>query len=183
MLRRWLVRSLALPLLSLGACPEPRPGIELGTYLVVATRSVGNCGALREEGSYSFQTSLTLRAGLLRWSEGSRGPVDGTYDATARAFRVVSEASALLAPANRAAEFAGCTIVRQDVIDGRFQGEVPNPALADGGPFEGPPFVGAYSVLWAPAPGSDCRPFIGASAQQWAALPCSTTYRLDGTRR
>lgn len=183
MLRRWIVRALALPLLILGGCPEPRPGVELGSYLVVATRSVGTCGAHREDGSYSFQVNLTLRPGLVRWAESTGSPIDGSFDHAARSFRVSSESSALLAPANRATEYLGCTIVRQDVIDARFQGAVPNPSEVDGGPVEGPPFVGSYSVLWAPAPGSDCSPYVGATSQQWAALPCTTTYRLDGARR
>ncbi|MEZ4394033.1 MAG: hypothetical protein R3A48_23410 [Polyangiales bacterium] len=182
-LRRWLLRSLALPLLALGGCPEPKPGVELGRYLVVATRTAGTCGPQQEDGSYSFRVDLTLRPGIIQWAETSGSPTEGTFDQGARAFRVRLEASAQVAPANRAIDFPGCVMVRQDVIDGRFLGPVPEPAAFDATTFVGPSFDGTYSVLWSPSPGSDCSAFIGASSQQFAALPCSTTYRLDGVRQ
>lgn len=182
-LRRVLLSVLTLPLLSLGGCPEARPGVELGRYLVIATRTAGTCGPQREDGSYSFQVDLTLRPGLIRWAETSGTPIDGRFDQAARSFRVSLEASATLAQPNRVAEYAGCTVLRQDVIDGQFQGEVPEPSSVDGGSWIGPPFEGTYSVIWSPVSGSDCSPYVGGGAQQWAALPCTTTYRLSATRR
>lgn len=150
---------------------------------MVATRTAGTCGPQQEEGSYSFQVNLTLRPGLVRWAETNGSPTDGSFDSGARSFRVRLESSAQLAPPNRAIDYPGCVMVRQDVIDARFLGPVPEPSTADGGSFEGPPFDGVYTVLWSPAAGSDCSVYVGATSQQWAALPCSTTYRLDAVRR
>lgn len=182
-LRRLLLCALTLPLLSLGGCPQPQPGIELGRYLVVATRTGGTCGPQQEEGAYSFQVDITLRPGVVRWAQTVGSPTDGTYDHGSRAFRLTMEQSRVLAQSNRAAEYPGCVIVRADAIDARFQGEVPDPSRTDGGSAQGPAFVGTYTILWSGSAGSDCSPFVGATSQQWAALPCTTTYRLDGTRQ
>jgi hypothetical protein len=179
--RRIPIQALALPLLYLVGCPEPQPGVELGTYRVIATRSGGTCGAWREPAQYSFNVRLTIRSGVLRWAQTSGSPIDGTLDARASSFHVTLQDYAQLAAPNRAREYLGCAMVRQDVVDGTFQGTLPDPAAADAAASM-PPFRGTYSTSFAPAPGSDCRPYIGALEQQWAALPCSTTYTLEGAR-
>ena len=175
------IHALALLLLPLTGCPEKTSGVELGTYRVIATRTGGNCGQWREEETYSFSVSLTLRPGLLRWAENQGAPVDGSLDQRAAAFRITLEDAAQLAPPNRAQEYLGCTMVRHDVIDGTFEGAIPDPSTPDAAVVY-PPFRASYSISWAPAPGSDCRPYVGALAQQWATLPCSTTYTLRGAK-
>lgn len=175
------IHVLALPLLVLAGCPDSSTGVELGSYRVIATRSGGNCGQWREEETYSFTVKLTLRPGLVRWVQNQGAPTDGTFDQRASSFRITLEDSAQLAPPNRAQEYAGCTMVRHDVIDGLFEGAVPDPSTPDAAVVS-PPFRASYSISWAAAPGSNCMPFIGALTQQWATLPCSTTYTLRGAR-
>lgn len=174
-----LIHALAAPLLALAGCPDTTVGTNLGSYRVIATRTGGSCGQWREELTYSFTVALTLRPGLLRWTQSS--PVDGTYDLQARSFRITLEDAAQLAPANRAQMYPGCTIVRHDVIDGLFEGPVPDQSAPDAS-VASPPFRASYSISWSAAPGSDCAQYVGAQSTQWAALPCSTTYTLRGEK-
>lgn len=175
------VQALALPLLYLAGCPDSTAGVELGSYTVVATRTGGSCGAWREQATYSFSVKLTIRPGVLRWDQSTGSPVNGTYDVRARSFRLTLEDSAQLAAANRATGYVGCTMVRHDVIDGVFDGPVPESTTADAG-VPSPPFHATYSISWSAAPGSDCAPYVGALETQWSALPCSTSYGLAGAR-
>lgn len=187
-----------LPLLPLAGCPDSTAGIDLGTYEVIAMRTAGTCGAWREQGTYSFRVRLTLGSGSLRWAEATGRTINGTVDVRARSFQVALEERALVLPANRVSGYVGCTMVRQDVIDGVFEGPLPEPGDAgvsvdggdggdggnasDGGVVASPPFRGTLSTSFAPATGSDCSPAVGASAQQWAALPCTLGYTIRGTR-
>lgn len=179
--RKLPVQALALPLLYLAGCPDSTSGVELGSYTVVATRTGGTCGAWREEGTYSFAVKLTIRPGVLRWEQANGSPINGAYDLRARSFRVTLEDSAQLAAADVRSGYLGCTMVRHDVIDGLFQGAVPESSTVDAG-IPSPPFIGAYTISWSAAPGSDCAQYVGALAQQWAALPCSSSYTLRGAR-
>ena len=106
-LSRLLLCALTLPLLALGGCPQPEPGIELGRYLVVATRTGGTCGPQQEEGAYSFQVDLTPPPGLVRRSQPAGSPTDGTLDHASRAFRLRMEQNHVPAPSTpRAAKLA-----------------------------------------------------------------------------
>ena len=185
LLRRALVASALLC-----ACLGPEP-VELGHFRVTATRQSATCGP--QSNAYfsraEFDVSLQLTGqGGLTWTPAGSSPTRGLWNGAARAFRLSLEEDIVAWAPDRRREIVGCTLRRNDVIegvvtmDGANDGGVPDGGSADAGAAQARSFTATETITYGVAAG-DCRPILGAAEGQYTQLPCEVTSAFNAVRR
>jgi hypothetical protein len=159
--------------LLLPACGEGHggvPGEELGTYSVVGELDGSSCGpdALGALDPWEFEIRLSRADRELFWLNG-REAIAGRLEADGTSFSFETRVEVEVLPAERGQP--GCVVSRADAAQGAL-------SAASGDVLA---FSGSLAFQYSALDGSACGPLIGVSGG-FQALPCSMTYRLDGTR-
>ncbi len=172
------------------AC-EGDSSVTLGRFRVVSTRGANACGAqsMPLAPSIEYDVELKVGNGVVHWIPNGATTTEGQWSAARRTFRIVLEEDVPVWPADVRRDVVGCTVRRTDVIDGTVTFDDADAgsgadASADGGATPtARSFRGTETIVYGPAPGSDCRALVGASDGQFTTMPCNITYTLEGTRR
>jgi hypothetical protein len=164
--------ALLLPLLSagcLGTSDPHHPGEPLGTFHVVAVRTMTTCGegALGSMPMWAFDVKLSRGETTLFWDNGAEiVPGELSADGVTFAFEtgVVVDMRE-----GQGGSLPPCSVRRVDRAKG---------VLSEaGGAMLG--FKGSLSYAFAPEAGSSCSDLVSGEAPVLAALPCSMAYALD----
>ncbi len=183
-------RTLLAACALLCAC-VPDDGVALGRFRVVATRGGNTCGAqsMQLDPTVSYAVELKAANGVARWVPEGATTVAGTWNAPARAFRFVLEQDLVAWQPDPRRDIVGCTVHRTDVIEGTVTFDDPDAGdgSVDAGADAGAApvarsFRATETIVFGPAPGSDCRPLVGAGDGQFTTMPCDVTYALSGSR-
>lgn len=171
---------LAIGALAVGACvgcagtSDPhRPGVELGTFHVLASQTMTTCGAgaLGSTADWAFDMKLSRGETNLFWDNGAE-LIPGTLGDDNVTFSFKTEILVDMR-AGQAGPLPPCSIRRTDTAAGKLDS-------ADTGVTS---FVGSLAYAFAPEPGptSDCSDVVSGPMPALAALPCSMAYDLKAT--
>lgn len=161
----WLLAGLAA--LACTGTDRYRPGTSLGTFRIDATLTAETCGP--QEGfpnPWTFGVDLSRDPGILYWIQGGapvQAPITNEGHASLRSSGTYPIRAA-------GPKVAGCTLVREDVLDAVLPttGEVKS-------------LTGKLAYRYSVEEGSDCAGVLGVQGG-FSALPCEIHYDVTGTR-
>lgn len=186
-MKRLVLRAIVpVCCLALAQCslPDTQP---VGQFQVVGQMMTNTCGAQTGlfDARFQFPVELTIGRGTLQWKPVGVDASGATGTWRLGAFRLENESETTLAAPDRRTGYAGCVLVRHDVIEALTNAsDTPQPDAGANAtePTQFTRFTGTETIVLGGSATSDCAGLVGASSGQVNALPCTVTYQLIGTR-
>jgi hypothetical protein len=148
-----------------------KPGVDLGSFDVDATREANTCGESALGGApatWLFELRLRRGDGVMYWDNGAE-LIAGELSADGRSFSFDTGVVVDMREGKGAA-LPPCSVARHDRSSGTLDAEEDA-------------FTGTLTYDFAATEGSDCADLVSSESPTFAALPCGMSYKLEATLR
>ena len=175
-LTAWLVGSAAITM----GCDPSLPGEVVGAFHVVMRLEENSCGSrvVPFADGQKYAVELRREADVGFWRLPESPPVQGRWQDDSFAFEFSQPIELGLADAGT----SGCTVLREESLEGKVRGLARRPDAGLKDPAEATTLEGWHRVSFRADPSGRCRDEHGP-LREFERLPCAARYRLDGTPR